>query len=90
MLQISLKAARINSDLKQDEVVDILKSVYGIEVTRQRLSEFEKDATDVPINLAKKLSLIYGISENNIFFGDKSTLSYTFRVGKEKKIEEVG
>ncbi len=79
MLQITLKAARVNSDLKQDEVVSILKNQFGIVITRQRLAEYEKDSTDVPINLAKKLSNIYGISDENIFFGDKSTLSYTFR-----------
>lgn len=91
-IQISLKAARINSDLKQDEVVKILKDNYGVEITRQRLSDYEKDATEVPITLAKRLSTIYNISDECIFFGDSSTLSYTFRVskfnGNEK--EEVG
>lgn len=85
MLQITLKAARVNSALRQNEVVSILKSKYGIEITRQRLAEYEKDATEVPITLAKKLSEIYGISDENIFFGDGSTLSYTFRV-KNKEV----
>lgn len=86
MIQISLKAARVNSDLKQGDVVNILKEEYGVVITRQRLAEFEKDATDVPINLAKQLSNIYGISEENIFFGDKSTLSYTFRIKNKENL----
>ena len=88
-IQISLKAARVNSDLKLVEVVEILKSVYGIEITRQRLSEYERDATDVPINLAKILSRVYDICDDNIFFGDVSTLSYTFRALKKQE-KEVG
>lgn len=79
MIQISLKAARVNSDLKQKDVTNILKEKYEIAITRQKLAEYEKDSSDVPISLAKKLSEIYGISEENIFFGDKSTLSYTLR-----------
>lgn len=89
MFQISLKAARVNSDLKQDDVVKILKEKFNIDITRQRLSEYEKDATEMPVNLAKKLTDVYGIPEDNIFFGDMSTLSYTFRVGQRSK-QEVG
>ncbi|MFR2833169.1 XRE family transcriptional regulator [Enterococcus sp.] len=85
MFQITLKAARVNSDLKQDEVVSILKDKFGILITRQRLAEYEKDATDVPISLAKKLSKIYGIPDDHIFFGNRSTLSYTFRNLKKEK-----
>lgn len=86
-MQITLKAARVNSDLKQDDVVKILKEKFNLGITRQKLAEFEKDASEVPISLAQKLADIYGMSTENIFFGDKSTLSYTFRV--ERKKEEV-
>ncbi|MDT2479091.1 helix-turn-helix domain-containing protein [Enterococcus avium] len=86
MIQISLKAARVNSDLKQGDVVNILKESYGVDITRQRLAEYEKDATDVPISLAKQLSSIYGISEENIFFGDRSTLSYTIRMKNKSEL----
>lgn len=40
MIQISLKAARVNSDLKQGDVVNILKEDYGVVVTRQKLADF--------------------------------------------------
>ncbi|RGW15224.1 helix-turn-helix domain-containing protein [Enterococcus asini] len=86
MLQITLGAARVNSDLKQSDVVDILKEKYGVTITRQRLAEYERDASDVPIALAKKLADIYGLTQENIFFGDKSTLSYTFRLKNKKEV----
>ncbi|MGG5303807.1 hypothetical protein IGJ83_001595 [Enterococcus pernyi] len=79
MLQISLKAARVNSDLNQTEVIAILQNSYGLNLTKEQLAEYEDDATDVPISLAKKFSEIYGISDDYIFFGNKSTLSYISR-----------
>lgn len=76
---ISLRSARINSGLTQSEVVNILEKENGIRLTRQKLADFEVDSTEVPINLAKSLSKIYAIPEDNIFFGKESTLSYIFR-----------
>lgn len=81
---ITLKAARVNSDLKQSETIRILNDKYHIKLTRQRLSQFEDDATNVPITLAMALSKIYDIPYKYIFFGRKSTLSYT-KEGKENK-----
>ncbi|MGF1919054.1 helix-turn-helix transcriptional regulator [Enterococcus faecalis] len=78
-IEITLAAARVNADLTQKEVVKILKEKYGIEITRQKLAYYEKDSTDLPISLAKALTAVYNISEENIFFGSKSTLSYTRR-----------
>lgn len=86
-MQFTLKAARVNSDLTQDEVVKILLEKYKVRTTRQKLAEYEKDASEVPITLAQNLSEIFGMTTEDIFFGDKSTLSYTFR--KLKKKEEV-
>lgn len=78
-IEITLGAARVNVDLTQKEVVLILKEKYGIEITRQKLAYYEKDSTNLPISLAKALTSIYNISEENIFFGNKSTLSYIFK-----------
>lgn len=78
-IEITLAAARVNADLTQRQVVYLLKDKYDIEITRQRLAFYEKDSTDLPISLAKALTAIYGVSEENIFFGAKSTLSYTFK-----------
>lgn len=87
-MKITLKAARVNSDLKQYEVVSILKENYSLAITRQKLAEYENDASEVPISLAQKLADIYGMSTEEIFFGDKSTLSYTFRIDSIRQKEE--
>ncbi|MBP1047100.1 helix-turn-helix transcriptional regulator [Enterococcus sp. BWM-S5] len=79
MIQLSLRAVRVNRSLTLNEVVSILNDGYNVSVTRQKLSEYELDSTDVPINLAKALCSIYQVSENYIFFGSLSTLSYTYR-----------
>lgn len=86
-MQFTLKAARVNSDLTQDEVVKILLEKFKVKTTRQKLAEYEKDASEVPITLAQNLAEIFGMTTEDIFFGDKSTLSYTFR--KLKKKEKV-
>lgn len=78
-IEITLAAARVNVDLTQKEVTYILKEKYEIEITRQKLAYYEKDSTNLPISLAKALTSIYDISEENIFFGNKSTLSYILR-----------
>ena len=86
--EITLAAARVNVDLTQKEVVEILKEDYGITLTRQKLSDYEKDSTDLPISLAKALTSIYKISEENIFFGTKSTLSYALRLKKSNDVKQ--
>ncbi|MCU7356836.1 helix-turn-helix transcriptional regulator [Enterococcus dispar] len=84
-MQFTLKAARVNSDLTQDEVVKILLDKFKVKTTRQKLAEYEKDASEVPITLAQNLAEIFGMTTEDIFFGDKSTLSYTFRRSNKKE-----
>lgn len=82
MVLLTLGSARINVDLTQSAVVDILKKDYGLAITRQKLADYEKDSTNIPINIADALSEVYFVSRDDIFFGCKSTLSYSYR--KEK------
>lgn len=86
-MRITLKAARVNVDLLQQEVVDILKSKYSVDVTRQRLADYEKNSSNIPIKLADYLLEIYFVSREDIFFGDKSTLSYTTQLEKLERKE---
>lgn len=86
-MEITLGAARVNADLTQKEVVEILREKYDIEITRQKLAYYEKDSTDLPISLAKALTNIYSISEENIFFGSKSTLSYIYKGEKTVSVQ---
>lgn len=81
----TLKSARVNVDLTQNEVVGILKEKYDYHLTRQKLAEFEKDSSEIPVNLADKLADIYFLTRDDIFFGSKSTLSYTYRISKQKE-----
>ncbi|EGO8326344.1 helix-turn-helix transcriptional regulator [Enterococcus faecalis] len=87
-IEITLAAARVNVDLTQKEVVEILKEKHEINITRQKLSDYERDSTNLPISLAKALTAIYKISEENIFFGNKSTLSYILRCRKSSDIQQ--
>lgn len=76
---ITLKSARVNNDLTQPEVVDILKRDYGIVLTRQKLASIENDSSELGVNQARAFSDLYSVPEDQIFFGPKSTLSYTKR-----------
>ena len=39
-MEITLGAARVNADLTQKEVVEILREKYDIEITRQKLAYY--------------------------------------------------
>lgn len=81
----TLKSARVNVDLTQNEVVSILKQKFNYIITRQKLADYENDSTQIPIDLADKLAKIYFLSRDDIFFGDKSTLSYTYRISNKQE-----
>lgn len=76
-MKISLKAARVNRNLTLDEVVKILEEEHNYKITRQKLSKYENDSSDISITLVNTLCEIYNISIDYIFFGNKSTLSCT-------------
>lgn len=76
-MKISLKSARVNKNLVLDEVVNILREKYNYKITRQKLSRYEANSSDISITLAKFLCEIYDTPIDFIFFGDQSTLSYT-------------
>lgn len=77
MLRITLKAARVNANLKQNEVAEKLSDILNENVTRQKVSYFEENPDETPIKYADAFSQIYGISKDHIFFNSRSTLSYT-------------
>lgn len=81
----TLKSARVTVDLKQDEVVEILKDRFDYFITRQKLAEYERDSTKIPMILAEHLAEIYFLNRNDIFFGDKSVLSYTYRISEKQE-----
>lgn len=62
-MKISLKAARVNANLTQDEVAKIIK------VSKHTIMNWEKGKTNVGYAPLKLLSEIYNISIENIFLG---------------------
>lgn len=61
--QITLKAARVNIGKTLKEAA----SEFGIHY--ETLSNYEADSTNVPRTFFIKLEAVYGISNENIYFG---------------------
>lgn len=57
-----MKAARINANLKQEDVAKVLK------VSAETVRNYESGKTKPDIHTAYKLAEIYGVSIDNIFF----------------------
>jgi DNA-binding XRE family transcriptional regulator len=69
-MKISLKAARVNAGLTQDDVAKSIK------VSKSTIVNYEKGRTSPDITTGKKLAELYGVSiENLIFLSEDCTLS---------------
>lgn len=73
MTKISLLAARINSNLSQQEVANALTKHFNIKYSRQRVSNIEKNPGEATINEALFFSKLYKLPIDNLFFDVKST-----------------
>ncbi|PGS18940.1 transcriptional regulator [Bacillus cereus] len=60
MIQITLKAARVNAELRQEEAAELL------DVTGKTLRNYEQGITAIPGHVLKKASIIYKIPSDNI------------------------
>lgn len=67
-MSITLKAARINAELTRPDVVERLKSEYGIEISVNTLANYENKVSQPDINTGKALAAIYGKSVDDIIF----------------------
>ena len=61
-IQISLAAARVNSNMTQAEVAEKMR------VSKQTIVNWEKGTTTPDVDQARQLSELYQIPINNIFF----------------------
>lgn len=61
--KIKLKAARTNADFSAKEVAEIVGKNY------QTILSYEKDSTEIPMSLARKLAEIYDYPIDFIFLG---------------------
>jgi len=80
MIQISLKAARINAGLT------VVAASEMASVHPQTLSKYEKDSSDISVSLLNKLSSIYQIPEDNIFLGKEYDLIRTINFKRKEAI----
>lgn len=72
---ITLEAARVNIGYTQIEAA----KKFGVHY--QTLAQLERDSSNAPYSFIKKIPKIYGISDDHIFLGLKTSLF----VYKEKK-----
>ena len=61
-MRISLKAARVNAGLTQDEAVKALK------ISKNTLVSYEKYRTSPDITTAKAIASLYGLTITDIIF----------------------
>lgn len=66
-MRISLKAARVNAGITQDELAKL------VGVTRQTIMAWEDNPASMKIKDAEKVCETLGVPFDQIFFGKKST-----------------
>lgn len=80
MIQLSLKAARVNAGLTVKEAAE------GVGVHHQTLSKYEKDSSDISVSLLNDLSDLYQIPSDFIFLGKQYEL---IRIIKQQREQEA-
>jgi transcriptional regulator with XRE-family HTH domain len=61
-LKLTLKAARVNKGLSQYEAAKMLN------ISKYTLYNYEKKKTYPPVDVIKKMEILYGVSYNDINF----------------------
>lgn len=69
--RISLKAARVNADLSQQEAAKLLG------ISKATLQNYEAGNTVPDILMSRKIEDVYGFPMDFIFFGANNALSVT-------------
>jgi transcriptional regulator with XRE-family HTH domain len=82
MFQFTLRAARISCGYS-------LKDVAGYcNVSENTIRRYEKDSTDLPLQLILKLSLFYGVSFDLIYAGPEAdSFKHNREVAHNREIE---
>lgn len=73
MVQITLRAARVNAGLTLVEASKILG------INKDTLSKYERDSTDIPRSIFLKVEDLYKLPVECIFFGNESEFFRNFR-----------
>jgi transcriptional regulator with XRE-family HTH domain len=65
-LLITLRAARVNNGFILQEVAELVGK------SKDTISKYEADSSNIPRNLMTELLRLYGLTQNDIFFGKES------------------
>ncbi len=66
-MAIRLRAARVNAELTQVEVISSLRNL-GISISKNTLTSYEKYRTKPDVETAKALASLYGMTVDDIIF----------------------
>lgn len=78
-LKITLKAARVNAGFSQNKAAQKLSEYFGKEISRSKITGFEKEPEKVPMAFGKAFSDIYRIPMEAILFTNESTERYILK-----------
>lgn len=73
LIQETLRSLRVKFGYTQEEAAEL----YGVTVKKLRV--LEKDSSKATYPLIKKIESVYGVSQDQIFFGSEVTFSEHLR-----------
>lgn len=74
---LTIKAARVNSNLTIVQAADLL------DINKDTLSRLERNSTDISISLAQKMAKLYHISMDNLYFGKLEEFDNSVNLNKQ-------
>lgn len=72
-MMISLRAARVNRNLT------LLEAAKYLKINKDTLTKYEKDSTNLPYSLSKKMQELYEVPSENLYFGDTQSFVAQFK-----------
>ena len=72
-MMISLRAARGNRNLT------LLEAAKYLKINKDTLTKYEKDSTNLPYSLSKRMQELYEVPSENLYFGDTQSFVAQFK-----------
>ena len=72
-MKITLRAARVNRDLT------LLEAAKYLQINKDTLTKYEKDSSNIPYSLSRKMELLYEIPSEHLYFGKTSSFTSAFK-----------
>ncbi|MCQ9210618.1 helix-turn-helix domain-containing protein [Granulicatella seriolae] len=70
---ITLRAARVNRDMT------LLEASKYLKINKDTLTKYERDSSDIPYSLSKRMQELYEVPAENLFFGKVSAFTAQFK-----------